>query len=100
MKARRGGAYLGNDVDERVGDTGQELDSTDAGARRNQRDVRDTMGRRSRLARNLLDDTKPDVPSGGTDLTELDSLLRWQVDHDETVSSGILGVLYGLFLAV
>ena len=35
-------AYLGNNVDERVGDGSQELDSTDAGRGRDQGDIRDS----------------------------------------------------------
>ena len=44
--------------------------------------------------------TTSNSPFSGTDSTESNSLLRRKVDHDESVSSGELGISDSLFFSV
>lgn len=72
--------YLGDHIDERIGDRSQELDSVDAGRRGDEGDVRHA--------------------SLGTGVSKVDGFGGGQVDDDVAVGTGLSGILDGLFLAI
>ncbi|KAI3484929.1 hypothetical protein L1887_51984 [Cichorium endivia] len=75
-----GGAHLGDDVDERVCERGEVLDALGRGGRGDERHVREAVL--------------------GAGASEVDGLLGRQVDDDEAVGTGSLGILNRLVLSV
>lgn len=73
-------AYLGDDIDERIGDRSQELDSVDAGRRGDEGNVRHA--------------------GLGTSVSKVDGFGGGQVDHDVAVGTGLSCVLDSFFLAI
>lgn len=73
-------AYLGDDVDERVGDGGQELHSVERSGRRDQGHIGEGCT--------------------GTLLSEGNSFLRREIDHDESICTSLGSIMDRLFLAI